>query len=189
MKVKPMLGAYELPGLEQIQSDEYRSLVEHKIPGLEGAYLQDMGSAPNTIALLGSRHGDEIRDQFLTAVRGLFNTREPTTFVANINTATEVTDAIIENLQVVEGGGTPRGFRYFIRIREYIEPPAPLATGPLDRGILDDAEFLADALDALGSLPDLVDPTEPLRGAVDGVRAAMTDLDNTVRALNGFLSE
>lgn len=97
-----MIGAYELPGLDQIQFDECRSLVEHEISGLEGAYLQDMGSAPNTIALLGSRHGDVIGDRFLTAVGELFNTREPTTLAADINTATDL-DGTVQTLNGLLG--------------------------------------------------------------------------------------
>src|SRR5262245_19366006 len=107
MKIKPMLGSFALEGLEYVESMESRTLVEHRVPGLEGNYLQDMGSVPNAIMLMGTRYGDEARDVFLEGIRALFTKGEPTTFVADINTATDITDVLIEDLKVAEIGGTP----------------------------------------------------------------------------------
>ncbi len=41
MKIKPMLGEFNLDGIEYIESGESRALVEHRVPGLEGNYFQD----------------------------------------------------------------------------------------------------------------------------------------------------
>jgi hypothetical protein len=180
MKIKPMLGEFALEDIEYIESSESRALVEHRVPGLAGSYFQDMGTVPNTIVIVGSKRGDEARDTFLEGIRAIFNAGEPTTFVADINTATDLTDVVIEDLQVAEIGGSPDTFRYMIRLRKYVEPPEPPPTGMLDGGILDDALNLTDALDvidALSSVPDLGDPTPPLRQALDGVRTATTGLD------------
>ena len=51
MRVRPMLGEYALEGIEGIESGERRTLVEHRVPGMEGSYLQDLGSAPNAILI------------------------------------------------------------------------------------------------------------------------------------------
>ena len=190
MNIKPMLGEYELAGVLTIESTEQRSLVEHDVPGLAGNYLQDMGTSPNLMEITGTRHGDEDRDDFLTAVREIFNAGEPTTFVADINTATEVTDVVIEDLQVAELAGTADSFHYRITLKKYIEPPEPPPTGLLDAGILADAASLADALevlDALGNMPNLSDPTEPLGGALDSVAAATSGMDQTVAELTELL--
>jgi len=186
-----MLGEFALDNIEYIESSESRTLVEHHVPGLSGSYFQDMGTVPNTIVVVGTKHGDEARDNFLEGVRAVFNAGEPTTFVADINTATDITEVVIEDLQVAEIGGSPNNFRYVIKLRKYIEPPEPPATGLLDDGILGDALNLADALDAidaLGSIPDLGDPTQPLQQALDGVTTATTGLDtisNDLRNLFG----
>ncbi|BBH71872.1 hypothetical protein ACTI_85570 [Actinoplanes sp. OR16] len=182
-----MLGELVLDGIEYVESSESRALVEHRVPGLAGNYLQDLGSAPNTILIVGSRHGDEARDTFLTAVREIFNAGEPTTFVADINTATDLTDVVIEDLQVAETGG--HRFRYRIRLRKYIEPPEPPATGLLDGGLLGDALNVVGALntlDALGSIPDLGDPTPPLRAALTGVQTATGGLGDIVAELDSL---
>jgi hypothetical protein len=192
MKIKPMLGEFALEDIEYIESSESRALVEHRVPGLAGNYFQDMGTVPNKIVIVGSKHGDDARDAFLEGIREIFNAGEPTTFVADINTATDITDVVIEDLQVAEVGGSPGGFRYMIKLRKYVEPPEPPATGLLDGGILDDALNLTDALDAidaLGSIPDLGDPTPPLRQALDGVKAATSGLDTTVSDLRTLFGD
>jgi hypothetical protein len=184
VKVKPLLGSFELDGIEAIESSESRALVEHRVPGLAGSYLQDMGSVPNTIVITGSKAGDDPRDAFLTGIREIFNRGEPTTFVADINTATDITEVVIADLQVAELGGRASSFRYALTLRKYVKPPEPPPTGLLDTGILDDALGVVDALDALdalGSLPNLGNPTEPLTGALNGVGAATTGLDGIVR--------
>jgi hypothetical protein len=190
MKIKPMLGEFALDGIEYVDSTEGRALVEHRVPGLAGNYLQDLGAVPNAIVIVGSQHGDDARDDFLTGIRAIFNAGEPTTFVADINTATDLTEVVIEDLQVAEIGGAGHRFRYLVRLRKYIEPPEPPQPDLLDTGLLDDAMGVMDALnalDALGSIPNLGDPTPPLRGALDGVRAATGGLDGAVAELDSLL--
>jgi len=183
MKIKPMLGSFALVGIEYIESSESRALVEHRVPGLKGNYFQDMGTIPNAIAIAGTRKGDEARDEFLNGIREIFNKGEPTTFVADINTATDITDVIIEDLQVAEVGGSPDSFCYMIKLRKYIKPPEPPAMGlpGIDAGILGDAIGLVDtamnAIDALGSIPNLGDPTKPLLQSIDSVKAATTGIE------------
>lgn len=191
MKIKPMLGEFALDDIEHIQSSESRALVEHRVPGLAGSYFQDMGSLPNAITIRGSKTGDEARDTFLTGIRELFNKAEPTTFVADINTATDITQVVIEGLEVEEIGDTPDSFRYMVKLRKYVEPPEPPATGLLDEGILGDASSLVDgamnAMDMLDSAQNIGDPTGPLSGALDGVSTAVAELPAVVEELKSLL--
>ena len=187
MKIKPMLGDFELDGIEYIESSESRALVEHRVPGLAGNYFQDMGTIPNTIVIVGSKAGDEARDEFLTSIREIFNKGEQTTFVADINTATDITDVVVQDLEVAEISGVADSFRYVIRLRKYIEPPEPPATGLLDAGILADglaALGVMDLLDNLVTIPDLGDPSVPLTGAMEGVRSATQGLADATAPLN-----
>ena len=187
MKVKPMLGDFELDGIEYIESSESRALAEHSVPGLAGNYFQDMGSVPNTIVIVGTKAGDDARDDFLTSIREIFNKGEQTTFVADINTATDVTDVVIQDLEVAEIGGAPDSFRYAIKLRKYTEPPEPPATGLLDTGILGDALAalgVMDLLDNLVTIPDIGDPSVPLTGAMDGVKSATQGLGGAMAPLS-----
>ena len=182
-----MLGEFALEHIEYIESSESRALVEHRVPGLAGNYFQDMGTVPNTIIIAGTRYGDDARDSFLEGIRGIFNAGEPTIFVADINTATDITEVVVEDLQVAESGGSPDGFRYLIKLRKYVEPPEPPATGLLDTNILGDALAALDAmnlLDALIDIPELADPTVPLKGAMDGVTSATAGLASATAPLS-----
>ena len=182
-----MLGEFELPGLEYIESFERRALVQHRVPGLDGDYLQDLGSEANRILLAGTRAGDDDRETFLTKVRELFQTGQPTTFTADINTATDLTDVVIEDLQVAEVAGSPDTFRYLLVVRKYTPPPEPPQDGLLDGGILDDALGALGAMDVLDSLvdiPDIADPSEPLSGALDGVKSATAGLADVAAPLS-----
>ncbi len=189
MKITPMLGEFELDGIEYVESVERRALVEHRVPGLAGSYYQDMGSAPNAILIVGTQTGDQKRDDFLTGIRDIFNAGEPTTFTADINTATDLTDVVIQDLHVSEVGGASSTFRYAVTLRRYVEPPEPPATDLLDAGILDDALSVTDALDALdalSSVPDFGDPTPPLRESLSGVEGATEELPAVVDDVNGL---
>lgn len=183
-----MLGSFELDGIESIHSVEQRALVEHRVPGLAGSYFQDLGTAPNTIVIEGTRHGDDAREDFLQGIRQIFNRGEETTFAADINTATDITDVVVEDLDVVEIAGAPDSFRYVVRLRKYVPPPEPPAVGlpGLDSDLLDQAGQLVDALntlDALSSMPNLGDPTPPLRGALGGVTMATSGVAPAVGEL------
>lgn len=185
MKIKPMLGELALEGIEYVEALESRALVEHRVPGLAGNYFQDMGSAPDAIRIEGVRHGDDARDAFLTGIREIFNKGEPTTFVADINTATDITDVIVEELHVSEASEY-QSFRYVLRLRKYVPPPEPPADGLLDTDILGDALGALgamDLLDSLVSIPDIADPTVPLKGAMDGVKQATSGLGGATAPL------
>ena len=69
MKVKPMLGDWEVPHIEEIGSLERRTFVEHQVPGQTQSLYQDMSSTPTRVAIMGSLYGDEDRDAFLQEVR------------------------------------------------------------------------------------------------------------------------
>jgi hypothetical protein len=186
MKIKPMVGSFTLDGIEYVESSESRALVEHRVPGLAGNYFQDMGTVPNEIVILGTRTGDDGRDNFLNGIRAIFNKGEPTTFVADINTATDLTDVIVEDLKVAEVGDSAHSFRYMIKIRKYVKPPEPPKTDLLDTSILGDALGALgamDLLDNLVSIPSLGDPSVPLKGAMDSVKSATSGLGGAAAPL------
>jgi hypothetical protein len=184
MRVKPMLGDWEIPRIESIRALEHRSFVEFPVPGRVGSLFQDMNTAPTRLAIAGSLYGDEARDQFLEDLRSKFQAGEPVTFVADITTATEIQYVIIETLLVEESGTRPDQIDYQILIRESPPPPPPPdPLGGLDTGLLDQAgDFLdsvtgaLDVLDGLLDLPELSDPTAPLTGTLDGVTSALDEL-------------
>lgn len=202
MKVKPVLGDWEVPHIEVIKTMERRSFAELAVPGRTGSLFQDLNTEPARIVISGSLFGDENRDAFLEELRGKFSVGEPVTFVADIVTATSVQYVIIETLRMEESGLKPDQIDYHIVLRESPPPPPPSDPfGSLDAGLLDQAgSFLdsvtgaLDALDALasavgGGIPDFSDPSPPLRGALDGVKSAMSGLGDVAGSISELFGE
>jgi hypothetical protein len=196
VKVKPVLGDWEIPRIESIRTLERRSFVELPVPGKVASLYQDLNTEPTRIAVAGSLYGDEDRDAFLEEVRGKFRAGEPVTFVADIVTATEVQYVIVEALAFRESGRRADEIEYSIVLRE--SPPPPPPDDPLaglDAGLLDDAAGFVDsvtgALDAIDAMsaPDFSDPTPPLAGVLDGVGAALEGLSSVTGPLADLFGE
>lgn len=194
MKVKPMLGEWEVPHIESIRSTERRALVELPVPGRVGSLYQDLNSAPVRITLTGSLYGDADRDEFLNTVRGQFSAGQPVTFVADILTATQVQYVVIERLHFEESGALPDETAYTLVLRESPPPPPPPSLlGDLDTSLLDQAASFVDtvtgaldAIQALGSLPDLGDPARPFKEALADLKGATGGLDAATGPLRGL---
>lgn len=194
--ITPILGDLELSGLQRITTGEQRALVEHRVPGMAGSAFQDLGRSAARITLKGLFSG-ATAPSLLKALRASFHAAEPLPFTADITTATEIIDVLIEDLQVVEVAGRPRTFACHLVLRESPPPLPPTGSrAAFDAGILDDARDLFDqaialeeVLDTLGSVPDFADPTVPLEGTLVGVKTALGALDHVTSALNAFFGD
>ncbi|MEM8960467.1 MAG: hypothetical protein AAGD38_03230 [Acidobacteriota bacterium] len=196
MIIRPMVGGWEVPSIEAIRVLEHRRLARFAVPGLDGMLQQDLGAGGLCIEIRGSLSGDEARDTFLEALQEAFRAAEPVSFSADIITATELEQVLIEHFDVREVNISDRAFEYRIVLRQYVEPPEPslglddLSTPELDA----DLDFLADlGLDGL-DLPDLLidlpaisDPVEPVRPALEGVRQAVGGLGDLLGGLSDTL--
>jgi hypothetical protein len=191
MRVKPVLGDWEIPRIASIRTLEQRRYVELAVPGKVGSLFQDLNTLPTRVAIAGSLYGQEAQSEFLETLREKFFAGEPVTFVADIVTATEVQYVIIETLDFQENSLRPDQLDYCLILRESPPPPPPPnPLGGLDTSLLDDAAGFLDtvtgALDAitgLGNIPDISDPAPQLSGALDGVTAATAGLEETLAPL------
>ncbi len=191
MTVKPMLGDWEIPRIDAIQSLEQRDFVELPIPGAVGSLFQDMNTRPSRLVIKGSLYGEEARNQFLDEIRGKFREGTPVTFVGDIASATEIQYVIIETLQMEESGNLPDQIEYHIVLKESPSPPPPpdplggLDTDLLEQagGFLDSVTGALDLIDSLGSVPDISNPTPPLTEALDGVSTATDGLEESLGPL------
>jgi hypothetical protein len=188
VKIKPMIGEYEVPGLERIGAQERRRLREIPVPGLGGSYHQDLGAHPLTLRLEGSLRGDDARDGFLDKVRGMFNAGEPVDFVADIVTATAIEKMLITALDVEESSEVPDTFRYALTLRQHTEPPPDPSPDDMAEDIAAEADALTDIMqipDLLGA-PDFGDPTPPLKATLDEFKGAMQGLDGLGSAMTSL---
>jgi len=194
-----MLAGVELPGVQKIHTEEERAVVEHRVPGLAGSVLQDLGRGTTGIILEGIFHGEEALDD-MESLREKFKAAEPVLFSADITASSDVTEVLIDELQVKEVAGRPDHYRYTIRLLEYVPPPAPAGPGletPLDAeiGLEADAwgislptnlDLVTDIAGTLQETPDFGDPTEPLKGVLDEFKAATDSLPGITQALKGL---
>lgn len=202
MNIKPMIGEFEIPGLQRIGADQRRRIVDIPVPGLAGGLSQDLGAQSALIIIEGSLATDEARDGFLESVREMYDAGEPVDFVADIVTATEVFQILIEHISVREVAGTQSPFLYQLNLRQYVPPPEPTTDNGFGDGFLGldelgldlglgldlEAGDLFDLMEIpdLLSVPDFGDPTVPLATAMDGVRSSMGALDQMSTALESL---
>lgn len=184
MIIKPMLGDLELPCIESIRCLERRRLACHGVPGLAGDLYQDLGTESLVVEIIGSLQGDDRRDQFLEALREQYIAGDPISFVADILTATELEQVLIDQLEVEESNLWDRPVSYRLVLRQYVEPPEPVASFD-DLGLELDAELdlLAglglDGLelpDLLAAIPEIGNPVEPILPALDGADSIVSGL-------------
>lgn len=210
MKVKPILDNWEIPNIARMDALEHRSLVELQVPGRVGSLFQDLNTAPTRVAICGSLFGDDARADFVDQLRGKFRAGDPVTFVADIVTATEVQYVLIETLYFEESGNAPDEVAYRVVLTE---SPAPSAQGGggalggagdfeagalagIDSGLVDGASSFVEtagaalgAIDALGDVPNLQDPTAQLTPAVAGVEKAVSGLTEALKPLKEILGD
>lgn len=98
-----------------------RRIVEHKIPGLEGGILQDLGREPIRISFDGVLYGEKAKE-VLEQLISKFKAGKPLPFYSTISDIAEVPKVLIEDLRVEDVSSVTNVFKYSIVLREYIPP-------------------------------------------------------------------
>jgi hypothetical protein len=196
MIVKPMVGDWEVPSIERIETLEHRRLASLPVPGLLGELTQDLGTGALRVAITGSLTGDQARDDFLSSLRRTYRAGDPVSFVADITTAAELNQVVVESLDVAEVAGAVDAFRYRVVLREYVEPPEPPSAPPdqfgadLSGELGDLASLGLDGLqlpDLLADIPSVGNPVEPVKPALTQVTAAIAPLSEALQPLRDIL--
>jgi hypothetical protein len=162
-----------LPLVQAIRTDDRHTLVRHDVPGRDAGVVQRMGRAPTRFWLVAVLAGPGARDE-LTTLREAFGERRPLSFVADVARGLPAAMVRIRDLRARELAGKPERFEVQLLLVEHVEPPA--ATAPVALDAAGPFGELVGALDAMGGLPDLSDPTPPLLGLVDELAAATAGL-------------
>lgn len=127
--LRPMLGDLELQQVQRIETEEDQILVQHRVPGLEGDFLQALGRRGSRLALTGVLSGAGSQEG-LKKLREKFKAAEPISFVSDIATATKVDQVLIEEMEVRDLAGKPERFEYTFVLREFTPPPAEESEEP-----------------------------------------------------------
>jgi len=188
--ITPTLADLQLTGAQVIRTEQQRAIVEHKIPGMAGSVLQDMGRPSAVIQVNGYLFGDSAGHN-LESLRKTFKDAKPVPFTADIMTATDIVDVMIADVDVVAVAGRPNLFQFSIVLKESPPPPPPANPfAAVDLGALSDAQSLfdqavglTDLVSNLGNIPNFSDPTPPLNSMIDGVSSATSGLTSGLASL------
>lgn len=195
MLVRPMVGAWEIPRIENITTHDMRRYAVLPVPGLSGDLHQDMGRGATAVAISGSLYGDEARDGFLKELREKYKAGDPVDFVADIVGESELEQVLIESFQLEESAANADMFFYRIVLREYTEPPAPATPGTdfgldVDADLGLDVDLGLDMLDLpglLGSVPQIGDLLSPIETAAKSLRDALGQSGQVLKPLEDLL--
>ena len=176
------LAGIQLNRIHKIKTLEQAAFVYHRIPGLEGNIVQNLGRDSVRLQIEGIFYGPTAADD-LESLRELHKKREPVDLLAEIVGQAYFGQVTLEHLNVRQLAEDPDQFSYTLIIVEYVPPPEPAAAPDflsVDADILDQAQSFMDIAtlpDLIGSIPEVTDPITPLSGALEDVKQAMTALD------------
>jgi hypothetical protein len=174
------IGGISLNRIHRISTLEQAAFVRHRVPGLEGDLVQNMGRASVRLGIEGMFFGDAAVDD-LTALRDLYKAREPVDFLADITGQAYFAQVILEQFEVVQQAGEVAQFSYRLQVAEYVEPPESnndLGLDEVDTDIGLEALDFMDMIELpdLLSVPDFGDPTPPLSNVLDGLETTLGGL-------------
>jgi hypothetical protein len=185
------IGGIQLNRVHRLATLEQAALVSHRIPGLEGSVVQNMGRASVQLEVEGIFYGETAKGE-LEGLRALYKKREPVDFLAEIVGEAYFSQVLITRFDVFEVAGNPDEYSYLLHILEYVVPPEPEAApdfADVDASILEDAQSFMDAAtlpDLIGSIPNITNPLAPLDGALDSVEEAMSGLSSVTSSLQSL---
>jgi hypothetical protein len=115
-------GFLETRTVQKINTIDWRHIVELDIPGSIGNILQDMGSDPVRISLIGEFGGIDAK-KALEQLRTKYDSNQPFNFSSELTTVVaEVNKVLIEELYVEEIAAAVNRYRYYMVLKEYREP-------------------------------------------------------------------
>jgi hypothetical protein len=122
------IGKIDLAGLSNVHTEDTRSLVQQRGPGQSGSVIQDLGREPVTIVMEGVLVGDNPQEA-LEELRSAQMKAKPLSFAADAIAGADLTEVIVSDFQVKQLAGYKDRYSFFLRVREYTEPPAPPGAG------------------------------------------------------------
>ncbi|QRN93822.1 hypothetical protein JRI60_32270 [Archangium violaceum] len=134
------IGKIELIGLTNIYTEDTRNLVQQRVPGQSGNIFQDLGREPVTVVMEGILLGEDTQGA-LEELRQAQMKATPMAFAADAIAGADLTDVLIADFQVKQLAGHESRYSFFLKVKEYVEPPASEDAGAaaVDEAAAEDA--------------------------------------------------
>jgi hypothetical protein len=169
------LGDISLEHLTHVVVRERARIAMHQVPGMSGSLAQVLGRPSVEVAFRGIFYGAGAADD-LKGLRQAHLAGEPIDFFADAVGEGYFAQVLISNLEVAQRAGYLDQFDFSCEVVEYVEPPEPALTNPLDEldtSLLDEAtafiddvqnalEQISQLVDMIANIPGFGDPTEKL---------------------------
>ena len=186
------IAGIRLERIHKINTLEQADFVSHRIPGLEGNVVQNMGRNSVCLQIEGIFYGDTAQAD-MEALRDKYKAREPVDFLAEIVGQAYFARVILERFEVAQSAEKPGQLNYILQIAEHVVPPEPEPAGfpDVDTSIADLAQNFMDIvqLPDILAIPGFGDPTAPLSPILDGVRGTLSSLTDSAGALTELFGE
>lgn len=180
--MRPMLDDLELPQVQEITEDDWRTLAEHKPPGMSGSLLQNLGRRPTRVVVRGVAVGPDAKN-FIEKLDEKFRAAAPVPFTADIVKDAAIELMAIDDLKLQELAGKPERYAYVITLSEFIEPVEPAVASPqVESDILDEATGLVDDLvDGLNLAPNFATGLDQFVEPLSGLLARLQEFNRATR--------
>lgn len=190
------LGGIKLNRVHRLVTLEQADLVSHRVPGMTGNIVQDLGRDSVQIEIQGIFYGAETATKDLENLRQIYKQRKPVDFLAEIVGQAYFSQVVVEKFEVFQLAEEPEQFSYRLTIAEYLDTAKKTQTAgrgvakvnqsiKLEAKTTMDIATLPDAIQ-LGTLPEITNPIEPLKGALDPVKEATKGLDEVTTGLKAI---
>lgn len=186
------IAGIALHKIHKIKTLEQADFVHHRIPGLEGNVVQNMGRNSVRIQVEGIFYGAQLKED-LEALRKIYKEKEAVDFLAEIVGQAYFSQVILDRFEVWQLAGDPDQFGYRLIVAEYVPPPEPetdsgfgLDTPEVDAAIeLEALDFMeVIQIPDLLAIPDFGDPTIPLNSVLEGLESSLDTLTDSLSELN-----
>ncbi|MDZ8263309.1 DNA circularization N-terminal domain-containing protein [Nostoc sp. ChiQUE01b] len=186
------LAGIDLQRVHRIQTLEQNHFVYHRIPGMQGNLVQNLGRDAVRLQIQGIFYGIKAQVS-LEALRQVYKEHKPVDFMADVVGQAYFSQVTIEQFQVVQSSQEPDQFSYSLAITEYTPITSQTPTTDIDQNIKKDAAgFMTAALlpDALqmGAMPEITNPVEPLKPALEPIQETISGLNKSLAELKGLFS-
>ena len=116
------IDGIKFPRVHRVVTSEQAAFVQHRIPGLDGNLVQNMGRNSVRLQIDGIFYGPTASDS-LDKLRGVHLKREPVDFIADVIGSAYAGKVTLDHLDVTQAAHEPDQFSYTLIVSEYIEPP------------------------------------------------------------------